>query len=80
MNGQGLYTWLDGKKYKGNYVNGVKNGYGEMKWPNGRLYKGDWKEGVQEGKGQLFDSNGELLFEGQWKHGQPIETETTVFN
>jgi len=42
---------LDGKKYKGNYVNGVKNGYGEMKWPNGRLYKGDWKEGVQEGKG-----------------------------
>eukprot|EP00356_Strombidium_inclinatum_P013902 CAMPEP_0170499990 /NCGR_PEP_ID=MMETSP0208-20121228/33341_1 /TAXON_ID=197538 /ORGANISM="Strombidium inclinatum, Strain S3" /LENGTH=196 /DNA_ID=CAMNT_0010777803 /DNA_START=521 /DNA_END=1110 /DNA_ORIENTATION=+ len=35
-----------GSKYKGNYVNDVKQGYGEMYWSDGSIYRGYWEDGV----------------------------------
>lgn len=71
MNGDGVYSWLDGKKYQGGYIDGVKNGHGEMTWPNGKIYRGNWVKGVQSGKGSLIDTNGETLFDGEWVNGKP---------
>ena len=45
MNGNGTFTWLDGRVYAGMYQNDKKNGYGEMKWPDGRCYVGGWING-----------------------------------
>lgn len=40
MNGYGVFTWPDGKKYIGHYVNDKKEGYGEFYWPDQKIYKG----------------------------------------
>ena len=39
MNGEGVYTWKDGRKYIGCYKLDKKDGYGEFYWPDGRIYK-----------------------------------------
>ena len=43
--GKGVHTWMDGKKYVGDYVGDKKHGKGIFTWPDGRKYDGDWKEG-----------------------------------
>jgi len=40
MNGEGKFSWPDGRRFKGNYLNDAKDGYGEQTWPDGRSYKG----------------------------------------
>lgn len=40
MHGAGLFTWQDGKKFKGKYIQDKKDGYGEFYWPDGKVYKG----------------------------------------
>jgi hypothetical protein len=40
MNGMGVFTWKDGKKYEGEYLNDKKHGYGRIVWPDGRVYEG----------------------------------------
>ena len=42
MHGEGEYTWPDGRKYTGTYVNDEKHGYGVFEWPDNRIYKGGW--------------------------------------
>jgi len=42
MHGLGVFTWNDGKRYEGDFVNDLKQGYGELIWANGRIYKGNW--------------------------------------
>ena len=32
-NGYGVYTWPDGSRYEGDWMNGVKNGRGKYTWP-----------------------------------------------
>ena len=45
MEGYGVFTWNDGRIYKGNYLNDKKEGFGDFYWPDGRCYKGNWKNG-----------------------------------
>jgi hypothetical protein len=33
-------VWVDGAKYNGKYVNGMKNGYGVYNWADGSHFKG----------------------------------------
>jgi hypothetical protein len=49
MNGRGTFKWPDGRVYKGDYVNDMKQGEGEMKWADGRKYVGSWADGRQHG-------------------------------
>jgi hypothetical protein len=42
MHGEGVFTWVDGRKYKGEYKNDKKDGYGTFEWPDGRRYEGFW--------------------------------------
>ena len=45
MNGEGIFIFLDGRKYEGLYVNDKKEGHGVFTWPDGRKYDGNWKNG-----------------------------------
>ena len=45
MHGKGVFIWLDGRKYIGDYVEDKKQGYGEFYWKDGRVYKGNWHNG-----------------------------------
>ena len=35
MNGRGVFTWPDGRKYDGDYVADLKEGNGLFVWPDG---------------------------------------------
>jgi len=45
MEGTGIFTWMDGRYYEGEYRDDKKEGFGIFKWPDGRCYKGCWKNG-----------------------------------
>jgi len=40
MNGEGEFLWNDGRKYKGEWLNGKMNGKGRFEWPEGICYEG----------------------------------------
>lgn len=40
MHGKGIFTWLDGRKYEGEYVNDLKEGYGVFSRSDGKVYDG----------------------------------------
>ena len=37
----GEYTWADGRKYRGQWLNNKMHGEGEYIWPDGKSYKGN---------------------------------------
>ena len=45
MNGKGVFTWPDGRRYEGEYNGDKKEGYGKFFWPDGRQYAGLWMNG-----------------------------------
>jgi hypothetical protein len=45
MHGKGIFTWIDGRKYVGDYKNDKKHGHGVFHWPDKRKYEGFWKNG-----------------------------------
>lgn len=40
MHGKGVFSWLDGRRYEGEYENDKKHGKGIFVWPNGSKYDG----------------------------------------
>ncbi len=36
------YTYKNGSKYIGQWVNGFRHGNGKMIWPDGASYEGQW--------------------------------------
>ena len=45
MNGEGTFTWPDGRKYEGEYLNDKKHGLGKFTHADGSKYNGNWKDG-----------------------------------
>ena len=45
MEGYGTFTWPDGRKYVGEYIDDMKQGEGTFEWPDGRKYIGHWDKG-----------------------------------
>ena len=43
--GQGTYTFSDGKKYKGSFKNGEMHGQGILTSSSGNSYEGEWNNG-----------------------------------
>ena len=50
-NGHGTRTWLDGRKYVGEWKDDMHCGHGTHTWPNGEIYKGEWKDDSRHGAG-----------------------------
>lgn len=71
MEGVGVYTWSDGRKYEGEYKDDKKHGYGIYIWADKREYQGWWFKGKQHGLGRYYASN-DLKY-GLWEDGKRIE-------
>ena len=37
MDGRGVFSWPDGRKYEGEYVKDLKEGVGRFVWPDGLI-------------------------------------------
>ncbi len=72
MHGKGLYTWGDGRKYEGEYLNDKKHGFGKYVWADGRAYIGYWGNGKQSGYGKyiLTDKSASI---GLWSKGKRVK-------
>ncbi|CAD8168108.1 unnamed protein product [Paramecium octaurelia] len=68
-NGQGIYLWVDSRKYEGQYENDLEHGDGVFMWPDQWMYKGQWYFGMQHGKGIQYNPQGKER-EGIWNNGQ----------
>jgi hypothetical protein len=44
--GYGIFTWADGNRYEGCYINDLRENFGQMNWSDGSYYKGYWKKGI----------------------------------
>jgi hypothetical protein len=77
--GKGVYRWLDGTKYDGEWYKDREHGFGIKQYANGDCYHGEWKEGLFHGQGIYEWENGER-FEGSWQdnleHGYGTKTYT----
>ena len=40
--GKGIFTWPEGNKYEGEYLNDKRHGYGIYTWPDGKKYEGEY--------------------------------------
>ena len=69
MEGLGLYTWVDGRNYFGEYKGDKKNGYGIHKWSNGVIFSGNWRNGHQHGLGIYKAADGTIKY-GLWEDGK----------
>jgi len=72
MHNKGVYTWADGRKYEGEYINDKKDGYGVYTWADGRKYQGYWRNGKQSGKGKYISLDGSVKW-GLWEDGKRKE-------
>ena len=52
MNGEGVYVHRDGREYRGQYRNDMKEGHGTYSWPSGSAYEGQWHEDRMHGMGK----------------------------
>ena len=68
--GQGTLTYPDGRKYEGQFRNGLKDGSGVLTFPGGETYTGDFTKGRMHGNGTLSYPDGQH-YEGQFKNGLP---------
>ena len=48
--GSGIYRWIDGSIYEGNYLNDLRHGHGRFLWANGESYEGDYLKDERTGK------------------------------
>lgn len=72
MEGKGIETWADGRRYEGEFKNGKKDGEGTFEWANGQKYIGSWKNGKQHGIGIIYTpQNGEKR-QGEWANGHRL--------
>ena len=72
LDGSGIYSWPDGRKYDGQYVDDKKHGHGIYYWPDGKKYEGGWKESKQHGEGVFTNNKGQNK-KGLWENGDRIK-------
>ena len=70
MEGRGVETWSDGRRYEGDFKNGKKDGEGTFEWPNGNRFVGSWRNGKQHGLGIWISAEGGNLGSGQHQKRQ----------
>ncbi len=72
-NGKGIFTYPDGAKYEGEFVNNEKKGLGMFTWPNGAKYEGEFDEGTANGRGTEYGPDGSKVRSGVWANGELAE-------
>ena len=69
MNGYGIYKFIDGRIYFGEWNNNLMNGYGEFYWIDGKKYFGFFYSDKKSGFGIYFWPK-EKFYIGFWKEGK----------
>ncbi len=69
LNGQGMYTIPDGRKYAGGFKDFLRQGQGRLTMPNGDLYVGEFHADLFEGQGTYTFAGGSK-YVGEFKAGQ----------
>ncbi len=64
-NGYGVYTWPDGSRYEGDWMNGVKHGRGKYTWPRCARTRRPPKRR----RADLHPPSG-AVYEGEWNAGR----------
>ncbi|XP_071484586.1 alsin-like [Diadema antillarum] len=72
-NGKGILRWPDGKKYTGNFLQGLQQGHGVLTIPGPdpsqqEVYEGQWHDGRMHGVGVLRYHNGSV-YQGEFQDG-----------
>ncbi len=57
-NGYGVYTWEDGERYEGYWVNSKRKGQGTNYFASGQKYIGEWKDDQRHGYGTAYYADG----------------------
>lgn len=62
---RGVFTYKNGDRYQGEYLDNDMEGYGVYTWQSGTVYRGKWKESMMDGCGvkMVKQSNGKILLE-----------------
>ncbi len=68
--GQGIFYYLDGRVFKGSWVDDLITGQGVEE--GNALYQGEWLKGKWHGKGKLTLKDS--IYEGQFFNGKPHGT------
>ncbi len=69
ISGIGIYSWLDGRKYEGEWKNNNMEGIGIYTWNDGRKYEGMYRDDKKHGFGIYTWADGRS-YEGYWYKGK----------
>ena len=61
MHGFGTFTWPDGRKYTGQFVDNYREGEGTYTWPDSSNYSGGWLRGKYHGSGTFSQASGKTV-------------------
>jgi hypothetical protein len=67
--GIGSFTFTDGGKYTGRFVQDNISGQGKYQYPDGRSYEGEWKNNKKHGVGVYHLDNG-IVYKGVFINGK----------
>ena len=68
INGYGIYSYSNGKKYSGQFKNDKIEGLGIFNYRNGDLYEGNLKNNLKEGIGTYHFFSSKWKYEGEWRN------------
>ena len=66
---KGVYKWIDGRVYDGEWKDNNMHGKGIYTWKDGRVYEGDYYMDKKHGFGTYTWADGRM-YEGQWYNGK----------
>lgn len=67
--GQGVYIFVNGDRYEGEFRNGKSNGHGVYTTARHDRYEGEFRDGVLSGRGDATYANGDH-YEGDFRDGK----------
>ena len=68
FHGAGVYSWPDGRRYRGELRAGLPNGQGVMTYPDGARYEGGFRDDEFDGEGVYTFADGRKLA-GEFRAG-----------
>ena len=77
LDGHVSIKWSDGDAYDGDYRAGLRDGKGVFKFADSRVYEGVQERQTERLRG-LQGPDGKVIYEGQWKDGNPVAAATTA--
>ncbi|KAL0221405.1 hypothetical protein RCL1_001259 [Eukaryota sp. TZLM3-RCL] len=68
-NGHGSWVGVDGERFFGQFVNGVRSGEGTCQFSDGTVYRGQFNDGSFHGVGEITKPSGEF-YKGNFVNGE----------